>query len=183
MRTNWQFWEGALSKEVCERYVSIVYETGDFEDATVFSTENQEYNPNNSVRSTRIAFVNVPEIVDCIRHYLVEANRNAYGFDVDWFPAIQFGEYSVGSFYNWHYDVNWESDSMYDRKLSIVIQLTDENEYEGGDFEFLEIQNPVGFRKQGSVLVFPSYNTHRVTEVTKGIRNSLVCWMEGPRWR
>ena len=72
---------------------------------------------------------------------------------------------------------------MIDRKLSIIIQLTDENEYEGGNFEFKYIQTPESCRIQGSVLVFPSYNEHRVTEVTKGVRNSLVCWMEGPRWR
>ena len=91
--------------------------------------------------------------------------------------------YKEGDFYEWHYDVNWEGTTLYDRKLSLVIQLSDEEDYEGGNFEFKDLEQPVGFRSQGSILVFPSYITHRVTEVTKGQRNSLVCWMEGPRWR
>ena len=72
---------------------------------------------------------------------------------------------------------------MYDRKLSISIQLTDPSEYEGGDFEFQNIENPCNFRTQGSVLVFASHQVHRVTKISKGKRNSLVGWMEGPRWR
>ena len=42
---------------------------------------------------------------------------------------------------------------------------------------------PEGFKAQGSVLVFPSYLVHRVSEITKGTRRSLVNWIEGPRWR
>jgi len=33
------------------------------------------------------------------------------------------------------------------------------------------------------VLIFPSWLQHRVRPVTRGIRHSLVSWVEGPRWR
>mgnify|MGYP003982873843 FL=1 len=181
MRQNWQFWHKGLSKEKCEEIRKLCYEEGDFQEATVFN--DGEYKAESTVRQTKLAWIDSPELQKLVMDFFLEANRNAFGLAVDYIPAVQFGEYNVGSFYNWHHDINWENTSFSDRKLSIVIQLSDPTSYEGGDFEFLEIEQPQGFRDEGSVLVFPSYNTHRVTEVTKGTRNSLVCWMEGPRWR
>ena len=181
MRTNWQYWESAIDIDTCNRLTEKFYEQAEFVDATIFG--NEEYGPDSSVRSTQVSFIKDNEAIELVRYYLIEANRNAFGFNVNYIPALQFGEYSAGSFYNWHHDINWEGDAAFDRKLSIIIQLSNENEYEGGDFVFRYIQTPDICRKQGSVLVFPSYNEHRVTEVTKGIRNSLVCWMEGPRWK
>ena len=55
--------------------------------------------------------------------------------------------------------------------------------YKGGIFEFKHLQNPEKFIEQGSIIVFPSYQLHQVTEITEGTRYSLVCWAEGPRWR
>ena len=70
----------------------------------------------------------------------------------------------------------------YDRKLSVVVQLSNSNNYSGGQLEFKETEAPSQFSTQGSIIVFPSYLQHRVTEVTEGVRYSLVCWAEGPRW-
>lgn len=183
IRTNWQYWNALISKEQCEGIIDTCYKNADFFDGTVFAAESNDFAPDDSIRDTRISWIHTPEIKELVSFYLLEANRNAFAFDVDWTPAVQFGEYTEGSFYNWHHDINWGSNSMYDRKLSIIIQLSDENDYEGGDFQFKNIETPAGIRNQGSILVFPSYNVHRVTEVTKGKRLSLVCWMEGPRWR
>jgi PKHD-type hydroxylase len=180
MRQNWQLWEGVLPKETCEKYLEACSYLN-LQDATIFKSKNHK--PDHAVRTTKVAFVNNKEIQNTIRWYLEEANRNAFNVEVNYLPNTQYGEYSEGSFYDWHYDVNWKGERAYDRKLSICVQLCDSSEYEGGDFEFKEVEQPIGFRTQGSILVFPSYLTHRVTKVTKGTRKSLVNWMEGPRWR
>jgi PKHD-type hydroxylase len=55
------------------------------------------------------------------------------------------------------------------------LQLNDPNEYEGGNFEIMTGKNIETIKlEQGEVIVFPSYILHRVTEITKGTRNSLV---------
>lgn len=144
--------------------------------ATTFG--NQE-----GYRKTNVAWVEDKELSELAKHYILAANRNAFGVDVDYLPALQFGEYGEGGFYDWHHDINWENDTKYDRKLSIVIQLSDSNSYQGGDLEFREVEKPSAFRIQGSVIVFPSYLMHRVLPVTQGTRYSLVGWMEGPRWK
>ena len=36
---------------------------------------------------------------------------------------------------------------------------------------------------KGTVVIFPSYMMHRVSEVTKGTRESLVLWVGGDHYR
>ena len=72
------------------------------------------------------------------------------------------------------------------RKLSMTLTLSDKSEYEGGDLEF-DYKSTKGkvipvidaMRNKGSLIVFPSFIWHRVTEVKSGKRNSLVCWNIG----
>ena len=67
------------------------------------------------------------------------------------------------------------------RKISLSIQLTNENSYEGGDLEFMINRSTIKApREKGTAILFPYYITHRVTDVTKGKRNSLVFWFHGP---
>lgn len=108
------------------------------------------------------------------------SNDVFFKFNLDAINAnIQYTVYDEGYYYGWHLDVG-PSNSC--RKLSVVVQLSDPEEYEGGD---LQIQNggkdPVSVeKKKGTVIIFPSYLLHQVTPVTKGIRRSLVLWVEGP---
>ncbi len=183
MRNTFHFWDGELSRDYCQQLIEKCNR-----DLTLFPgeiTKAEEQKPDSNFRNNLIGFTEDIEIREIITNYLYKANRLSFGFLADFIPAIQFSKYEEGTYYNFHHDVNWfNMDSMYDRKLSIVIQLSDENSYEGGDFQFCnEAHTPVTMRKQGSILVFPSYINHRVTPIVKGTRYSLVCWMEGPRWQ
>ena len=94
---------------------------------------------------------------------------------------IQFTEYNAEDegHYDWHLDFGGSRSST--RKLSIVIQLTDPNEYKGGELQFLYSRSPVNApNSKGSVIFFPSYLLHRVKKIEYGTRNSLVCWFHGP---
>ena len=114
--------------------------------------------------------------------------------------------YREGQYYSWHSDsdigqwykpktvanmsehlyedcINLEQETV--RKLSFIVQLSDPDEYEGGNVQFLGADKKSYFapRKRGSVIVFDSRTPHRVCKVTKGTRKSLVGWVVGPRWR
>ena len=85
-------------------------------------------------------------------------------------------------------DTFFEAPIKVHRKLSMTIQLSDDNDYEGGDFIFQKnlIDIPPDSKKlraKGTILVFPSFLPHAVTPVTKGERKSLVVWADGPEWR
>jgi len=71
------------------------------------------------------------------------------------------------------------------RKLSMTINLTDPNTYEGGNLMFDLGDNggskitATEAREQGSIIIFPSFLYHCVSPVTKGVRYSLVNWTLG----
>jgi PKHD-type hydroxylase len=98
-------------------------------------------------------------------------------------PNIQLGRYDSSDlgFYNWHTDFAGIRPL---RKLSISIQLSAPEDYEGGDLELLYGHQPEPMaRARGAFIVFPSFMLHRVTPVTRGTRWSLVAWILGTRWR
>lgn len=181
MRFLWQMWSEALSNEVVENIISIG-EKQPTENATVFSSSSV----NTDIRSSTVRWLYDNNIRDILWEYVKQANINAFGVNVENFAEMQFTEYHAteNGHYNWHHDVHWSSNNNSDRKISITVQLTDEEEYEGGTFEFNECENPPKeSKKKGTILVFPSYLQHRVLPVTKGTRKSLVAWFHGPRWR
>jgi PKHD-type hydroxylase len=145
----------------------------------------------NSYRVSTIRWFYGPDnkdIVDLITHHATMANREHFGFDISiGAHEFQFTEYHGNSNgkYDWHHDVWWTNPRAHDRKLSVVIQLSNPMSYQGGDFEFGEPCdfNSQNFKPQGSVLVFPSFFRHKVNAVTSGTRYSLVSWVDGPKFR
>jgi PKHD-type hydroxylase len=70
------------------------------------------------------------------------------------------------------------------RKLSISIQLTNPEEYEGGElYLYDDDKGTLMDKTQGTLIIFPSYVLHEVTPVTKGERNSLVTWVTGKQFK
>lgn len=112
---------------------------------------------------------------------------NAQFFGYDLYGFIEDLQYTVyaggGDHYGWHVDRG--SDTIAPRKLSMVVQLSDPDEYEGGDLEFMISgdRTDTARREQGLVYAFPSFLLHRVTPITRGTRRSLVVWLCGPKFR
>ena len=76
------------------------------------------------------------------------------------------------------------------RKLSMTVNLTNPDNYSGGNLKF-DLGPHAGkkryhvckeIRPQGSIIIFPSFTYHCVTPVTKGTRYSLVNWCLGRPW-
>lgn len=109
-------------------------------------------------------------------------NNQVFGFDLDGTCEFQISKYSKGQFYDEHIDLS-QTTTMSARKLSISVQLTPENEYEGGDFVFTANIPNIDIRERGSVIVFPSFLSHKVEPVTRGERYSLVGWYNGKLWQ
>jgi PKHD-type hydroxylase len=94
---------------------------------------------------------------------------------------LHYIEYEAGGGFGWHTDLG--AGPMSTRKLSISVQLTDEDEYAGGDLEFCPHGVIPEFRGVGHAIVFPSYIAHRVLPITSGMRQALVAWIHGPAFR
>ena len=116
-----------------------------------------------------------------IANMTIEANTRLFNFNLfGMFEGIQYTKYdgSEDGFYCKHVD---HGKNFYKRKISVVIQLSDPDSYEGGDLLTHTANSPnVMPRGLGTTILFPSWMLHEVTPVTKGIRRSLVCWVSGP---
>lgn len=108
-------------------------------------------------------------------------NENFFEFDLEKIERIQFTYYKSeeNGFYDKHTDpLTWNL--PHNRKLSLVIQLSDPKDYDGGDLILHYSNYPEIIRKQmGMSIFFPSHILHEVTPVTRGDRYSLVAWIHG----
>jgi PKHD-type hydroxylase len=111
-------------------------------------------------------------------------NADYFGFELTGFgEAIQLTNYHEArqGTYVWHQDFG---SSGVSRKLSMVLQLSDPSEYEGGELQLLTKREPTSLpKKRGLITVFPAWTLHQVTPVIKGTRQTLVAWVSGPAFK
>ena len=194
---DYWYYEKALNNEECESLLNLKKQH-DLKSATIDEGEINE-----KIRKTEVIFTSEEWVYNLVRPYMHDANAAAnWNFDIDYCEQAQFTEYKNGGHYTWHQD----SMPMHIqesigpkgkiRKLSTTIVLSDDNEYEGADFELINtasltpnsedkieiLKEPV-FRKKGTIIFFPSSVFHRVTPITSGVRNSLVFWWCGPPFK
>jgi len=112
-----------------------------------------------------------------------QANNNLWKLDLTSMNEnIQYTEYyEGGGHYDWHMDCGIGIQNQ--RKISVTVQLSQPDEYGGGDLEFNLGNHMVAPRVQGAAVIFPSFFLHRVTPITKGIRKSFVLWVGGEPYR
>lgn len=126
-------------------------------------------------------------IFNRLQQAFVDLNNHYYKYDLEMFEPFQFTSYSSDrkEFYGKHTDCSLGGfDQSTSRKLSVTLQLSDENDYEGGDLLLHASDRPdVAPRKKGMLVLFPSFVLHEVTPVTAGHRYSLVTWAHGPLFR
>ena len=142
---------------------------------------------NEHLRKSSVMFLEVAQdtlwIYERIASFAGRCNVERYGFDLNGFlQPLQLTRYDTGEFFDWHMD--FHAGEISHRKLSVTVQLSDEKSYDGGDLQFMVNNRTVSApRRIGSVVVFPSFILHRVTEITAGSRSSIVGWLSGPPYR
>ena len=158
----------------------------------IISDFNGDYSINKDIRKAKVTFLNKKKhlpVYDLINTLGVNINNEAFGFDINQLEACQFTLYdsSDKGKYDWHIDTDWISDNCYHRKMSVIIQLSEPSDYEGGKVELknsgFSTQDEENIMQKGSVIAFPSFWEHRVTPVTKGKRMSLIGWFIGAKFR
>jgi PKHD-type hydroxylase len=140
---------------------------------------------NKEIRSSKSFFIDrggeFEWVFERVWHYMRLVNLEFYNFDLACFrEGIQFSQYDAGDFYNWHKDYGPLNFST--RKLSGVINLSSPEEYSGGELElFRVLKQPQ--KSQGNLIVFPSFEQHRVNNIVSGTRYSLTTWISGNCFR
>jgi PKHD-type hydroxylase len=178
----------------CDRILAYAEEL--VADAALIEGEEGSEVADESIRRSTTAWV-VPEdetwwIYEKLAAVAEKANRR-YGFDLDGFGEdLQFTTYDQrGSFYSWHQD--GLDGNVSGRKLSLVVQLSDPEDYDGAELQFFDVAEDYDAdelaafteltRARGTVVAFPSFEYHRVLPLRRGVRRSLVAWVSGPPFR
>jgi PKHD-type hydroxylase len=174
----------ALSPDQCDALTALV-QAHQMKDAGLVRGTTAH-----SIRRAEIAWLDdIPQAAWAMDHLITmvaKANREAFQFDLSDFgesaQVARYGAEREGHF-DWHSDIgagNWAAK----RKLTIVIQLSDPADYQGGGLELRPDSNVVEApRSRGTAILFPSFVLHRVTPVTHGTRWSLTLWSHGPAFR
>ena len=187
--TPYWFWETTIPSFICDEIVDVfTKQGGEYEEGRVSDTADID----NGFRKSDIKF-SYENWINCMLYgYICEANTENFGYKLSGCDkeGFQFTKYGVGDYYSLHRDYSPNRNApSYTRKLSATVQLSDSDEYEGGDL----LMDMVAYdgdstnrrkvhtitRGKGSVIVFDSRTPHEVTPVTKGTRYSLVKWVHG----
>lgn len=113
-----------------------------------------------------------------------QSNHRFFMYDIDGIESIQYTKYNENQHYTWHWDVSfgWQS---FIRKISVVVMLSDPDEYEGGELEICYNGNFEDTQKlklnKGDAVLFASWMPHKVHPVISGNRKTLVTWVMGKR--
>ena len=172
------FWKNLFSKEECQTIINIAKDKGLIEGKTPSVSDE---------RQSKISWLypsdNITWVYQRVTDVITTLNEQYFKFDLFGLnEGFQFTNYeSPSGKYGKHVDreINFPV-----RKLSISVQLTDPEEYEGGELKlYFEDEGTIVDKTQGTLIMFPSYVLHEVMQVTKGTRNSLVTWVTGKQFK
>ncbi len=175
-----------FNQEECNKILEQI-KSLDYKDALVGDAYKSDFNLNNKLdikqKGTRISknsrLPYVPEykwIYEKIVNIISDCNKTFFKYLVLEFQVFQVLEYGVGGRFDWHMDMGG-AHPYTKRLISIVVFLSDKNDYEGGQLEFMPYLKKTLPMEQGNILLFSSHKFHRVTPITKGIRRTLVAWV------
>lgn len=114
---------------------------------------------------------------------LLRDYNSRHNFHLIYMEPLELKRYDVGDEFTSHTDNYMATEFGLDRKLNIIVQLSDTQEYDGGDLciglpPFLNIPRSIG-----TVTIFPSNYFHNVSKITSGSRYSLIGHVWGPEFK
>ena len=182
------FYVRTLNERDCleiQQYISNLsdsdYKHNEFEHYDGF--EEKQYD---KYRSCEIHYPKDSSILSRVgKKYFQYLNNQFYRYDLKNLFEFQLIKYYVGGNYNWHCDYGVAPDRRFVRKLSMTMQLSPPDDYEGGELQLVDYGNHLVMMEKylGRVLVFDSKVPHKVWPVTWGTRFALVGWASGPQLR
>jgi hypothetical protein len=163
---------------------------------------------NNKIRNSKSIPINSDHwIFSFIWYYLYKSNIDNFRYDIEELESdsLEYSTYSSGEYYFWHKDsaINHKFKKTHDtcvdgqtynfiqenisksRKLSFILNLSDYNEYSGGNIQFLSETGKVYFapRTKGAIIIFDSRSSYRIQKVNDGTKKVLFGHAIGPEWR
>ena len=186
----WAYLDTAFTNEECDNIIKLgksLITT----DATV--GDYGDIKQNNNIRKNKVSWISVTDdtawIYAKLTSYIININQQFWNFDLNHLETLQFTQYEEDAdFYGPHIDL--QASSFNFRKLSLSLQLSDPENYEGSDlivhagaYNTQGVYNQSVSKNRGDINFFPSYMLHEVTPLQRGTRYALVGWVNGPQFK
>jgi PKHD-type hydroxylase len=179
-----------LSPPECEQIIAHGEKTTWYQ-ASIGSPANNWVDPNIRCVSSTTILVDDPNflwLADRIIEKIGYANRDLFRFHLSGLEEpyqllryVPAQEGKPNGHYNWHQDFG--AGLMGTRKLSLIIQLSKSETYEGCRLRMMtHMDFEVPYTNQGDGIAFPSWAPHCITPITSGVRYALVLWIHGPQF-
>lgn len=127
-------WEKELSSETCDHIISLAQDITP-EKGVVGGNDDEPGRLVHEKRNSDVRWITDNFIVNALLGFGNQANYSSWGMNVDTISSIQFTEYTKEQHYDWHMDTEVRGPNM--RKVSLIVQLTDPEDYEGETFSFV----------------------------------------------
>lgn len=194
------WWDKAFTNEQLN-YIIEICDEEELEDATTIGATSID--SVKEIRRSKVKFFNRTPKTDFIfttfNYVTMALNSQFYNFNLNGYDNFQYTVYDGDSDaihqgkYSWHMDLimnnqvgGSDSSSKETRKLSLILLLSEPDvDFTGGEFQLNQgnQDRPTTvdlFR--GRIVAFPSWMIHQVKPVLKGVRKSIVIWVEGPKF-
>jgi PKHD-type hydroxylase len=162
-----------------------------------FTADYHIKNPNTGnvprIRQSDIKWIELNKDTNWLYKKLIsqihKVNQENFDYILKFVEDLQFTEYNEDqkSFYSKHNDCgsNSELENFVNiRKLSFSIQLSNPEDYEGGELIIYNANKQfIAPKTKGTIIFFESTILHEVKPVKKGTRRALVSWVQGPNLR
>ncbi len=123
----------------------------------------------------------LPSVLTPLVAHIVNRNVVNFAYDLDMSSATAWMQtYAKGNSYDLHTDGSLGQT----RKLTGVLMLSDENDYEGGDLVLRDVKHAFRApRTRGTVVVFSPWVMHTVEPITAGLRHTINLGYYGPPFK
>jgi len=166
----------------CLEYINHLIDTEKWEDAWIGDTKKPKATEVRNTKNIIIAHHNDSDyLYQTIMRKFVEVNNKCFFYSLTSIYDVFILKYEVGHFYKPHLDIGGNATN---RKLSLIVQLSNENTYTGCDTVIHRSHEPINLNKTFNTgSFFPSYLLHEATPLLTGTRYALVSWATGEPFR
>ena len=133
---------------------------------------------NESIRKVKSWRIPIHSYVGDVLNREIASANDVFNYKISNIQDIQYLEYNVGDYYDWHSDICYGLSST--RKISISCPLN--FDYRGGQLQIMS-DGQIVTCNENYMVSFTSFLPHRVKKITKGTRKCIVAWVTGESWR
>ena len=186
--SNYDFWiwEKFFNLKKIKQINNFIENNFDKSEPFDLVAKNSDQKLKANKQTNLIAYYKIGKYFDFLFEHIYSSIQENFGgiyYNYNKLDYCHFHKYNYKNkdSYDWHID-KAEIEKPHDYKFTIVVNLSDKK-YKGGELQFKnpEIYSVENFNKFGSVIMFKSNISHRVTPVIFGERKTIVFFLKEPK--